>query len=132
MSTEHRTPARRGWDLSWRAARELPEGPVTLWMAVFSDARQLLGSAPATGLPSWLWRDGRLSIDYGTVHVGVLAEGRYQTAFIIAVSGGRYVPVFRIGLGKPQLVRPGTTMTILDGRITLTPDADFDAFQAEL
>jgi len=90
-------------------------------MAVFGDSRHLLGAAPMAREPAWLWKDGYLNVDYGTVRMGVLAAGRCQAAFIVAVSGDLYAPVFRIGLSGPQPVRPGDTLTVADGTIRLSP-----------
>jgi hypothetical protein len=113
---------RPAWNLAWRpAAGNLPNGPVTLWMAVFSDDHRLMGAAPMTGQPAWIWRDGQVAIDYGTVVVEVLQPGRYADAVIVAVASGRYQPVFRIGLGEGRDMRAGWTITIRDGAMAFHP-----------
>jgi len=97
-------------------------------MAVFGGSRHLLGAAPMAREPAWLWKDGYLNVDYGTVRMDVLAAGRCQTAFIVAVSGDLYAPAFRIGFSDPQPVRPGDVLTIADGTIRLSPDPECAAF----
>ena len=113
------------WDLTWRQVPgQLPAGPVTLWMTVFSDDQRLLGAAPMRATPSWCWKDGRLCADYGTVQIRVIADGCYQDGVIVAVAERQYVPVFRISLGEPQLVRKGWDLTVQDGIIAFTPEPE--------
>jgi hypothetical protein len=120
--------ARRAWDPMWRqASGQLPEGPVTLWMTVFSDDQRFLGAAPMTANVAWAWKDGRLCASYGTVQVIVTEDGRYETGVIVAVSGRQYVPVFRISLGEPQEVRAGWDICVYDGLIAIIPDPGFAA-----
>jgi hypothetical protein len=102
----------------------MPDGPVQLALLVFTDDGELMGSAPVTRQPRWLWRDGRLSISYSPVRVVLNRGGAYGTALICAVSEdtGIYAPLWPLSLGPPQELKAGDRITITDGVIALTPD----------
>ena len=105
---------------------DMPDGPVELWFAVYSADGILMGAAPATAPLTWCWRDGRLCLAYGAVFVIMSRAGTYDYAMIGAVSlspqGSPFAPLWRIGLGKPQELRAGDSMSILDGVVALIPD----------
>jgi len=107
-------------------AGQLPDGPVELWFAVYDADGMLMGAAPATVPPTWLWRDGRLCLAYGHVRVIMSRPGTYDHAVICAVSvmpqGAPFAPLWRIGLGKPQELRAGSDMHIVDGVVAIIPD----------
>lgn len=124
--------APRTWDLTWAATAQMPPGPVQLWMVVLSDDHRILGAAPMTAAPSWVWGAGRLGADYGTVRVLVIADGRYQDAMIVAVAGRQYRPVFRLSIGEPQKVRKGWDITVTDGRIEFVPEPEFAVMSSRL
>lgn len=112
--------ARRQEVTSWQQVTQLPDGPVGLWMAILSTGGALMGAAPITGLPVWVWHNGMLAVDYGPVKVWVDQPGWYETGCIIAVSGRRWMPVIRISLGKPGELRRGDDITIIGGKIAWT------------
>jgi hypothetical protein len=109
-----------------RRGREMPDGPVSLWIVVFGEDDTLMGASPATGPLTWLWRDGRLCLAYGAITVRVVRPGWYACGVIGAVSEGEQVaplyPMWQIGLGKPQQMRVGDHIHILDGVVAITPD----------
>jgi len=108
---------RDAWAAAHRAAN-LPDGPVQLWMTVWSDDGRVLGEAPITRTPSYLAKSGRLHLAYGEVTVQVKAAGRYKHAYIVAVTGSAWRPVARVPLDPPgQQVQPGVVMHVLDGMI---------------
>jgi hypothetical protein len=102
----------------------MPDGPVHLVIIVFTDDGELMGSAPVTRQPRWLWRDGRLAVSYSPVTVRTSRAGRYSTALICAVSPdtGAYVPLWPVSLGDPQEMRAGDNIHITDGVISIIPD----------
>jgi len=103
-----------------------PDGPVSLLIMVFTDDGELMGSAPVTRAPRWLWRDGCLCIGYSPVRVPVIRPGRYATGLICAVApgpeGGQFRPLWPVSLGPPQELRAGDGITITDGVIAIIPD----------
>jgi hypothetical protein len=102
----------------------MPDGPVHLVIIVFAGDGEMMGSAPVTRQPRWLWRDGRLGIVYSPVRVVLHRGGAFSTALICAVSEdtGTYVPLWPVSLGPPQEMRAGDFITIADGIIAITPD----------
>jgi len=112
---------RRVWPAGKRPGR-LPDGPVELWVAVFTGDGEFMGAAPAQTQPRWLWRDGRLSCNYTPVVVEVTHGGTYATGLICAVAGGAWQPLWPVTLGPPHKLRPGDDITITDGIIAITPD----------
>lgn len=103
----------------------LPDGPVELWVAVYAGEGLLMGAAPMTEPLAWLWRGGQLCLAYGPVRVIMRQPGTYSYGMICAVTAGEqaapFAPLWRIGLGKPQEMRPGDDVHILDGVIALIP-----------
>jgi hypothetical protein len=116
------------------ATRPMPDGPVVLWIAVFTAAGELMGAAPAELRPAWLWRDGRLCVAYGPVTVTVFSPGWYAFGVICAVplselgashsrvSRMPFVPLWRISLGEPQELRAGDNIHVLDGVVAIIPE----------
>jgi hypothetical protein len=102
-----------------RRAEDLPPGPVVLWLAVVSSQGQLMGAAAVPGPLLPCWRDGKLHVSYPPVHAAIEAAGRYDRAYIIAVSGRAWRPVARITLGPPRELRPGDSITVTDGTLSL-------------
>lgn len=107
-----------------RADEPMPDGPVSLWIAVFDQAGGLLGAAPATGPLCWLWRNGALCLAYGRVAVTSLRAGRYDHGVICAVAedAPAWRPMWRIGLGEPADLRAGDVVHVLDGVVAITPE----------
>ncbi len=105
--------------------RPVPDGPVELWFAVYDAGGVLLGAAPATRDPAWVWRGGRLCLAYGRVRVEMDRPGVYDYAVICAVSllpgGSPFAPLWRIGLGEPHELRAGDDIHILDGVVAILP-----------
>ena len=102
----------------------MPGGAVHLVIIVFAGDGELMGAAPVTRQPRWLWRDGQLAVSYSPVRVVLDRGGSYGTALICAVSDatGAYVPLWPVSLGEPQEMRAGDDITITDGVIAITPD----------
>jgi hypothetical protein len=115
--------ARVGWNPAWRSVTEMPAGPVDLWVVIVAEEGEVMGAAPA-GRTGWRWAGGRLCYQYGPVRVPVLFAGRYATGHICAVSEQArvYRPLWAVGLGEPQDLRAGDTLTITDGYIAVTPE----------
>ena len=91
---------------------------------MFSGDGELMGGAPVTRQPRWLWRYGRLCISYAPVRVVLDRGGVYSTALICAVSPGTgmYAPLWPVSLGPAHEMRAGDDVTITDGVIAITPD----------
>jgi hypothetical protein len=101
-------------------ARDMPEGPVSLFLAVFSDDGRPMGVAPAAE-PRWCWRNGAAHLDYGPVRVDIREAGRYACGYLVAVSGQWWRPVLRVNFNDDVhgLLRPGDWMTVTDAVIRL-------------
>ena len=113
------------WDPGWQpGTREIPDGPVELWFAVFAGDGAFMGAARAARQPAWLWHDGRLCCDYGPVVIRMQHPGRYQTGLICAVSpqARTWHPLWPVTLGPPGSLRRGDWMTVTDGIIALIPE----------
>ncbi len=125
--------ARTMWNPAWRAGAEMPAGPVELWVVIVTGDDEVMGAAPATRT-GWRWVGGRLCYQYGPVQVPVLFAGRYATGHICAVSEQArvYRPLWAVGLGEPQDLRAGDTLTITDGYITISPAGSPEVAQPPL
>lgn len=117
--------APRRWDPAWQRSRAgMPDGDVTLWLAALGEDDELLGAGPVTRPEGWRWAHGGLTYGYGEVRMGILREGRTARGMIVAVSpaAGRYAPLLPFTMSGED-VRPGMTLTVLGGEITLiTPE----------
>jgi hypothetical protein len=109
---------------------ELPDGPCSLGIAVFTADGTPLGAARCPFPPVWLWRGGRLCIAYGATRVVLRRRGVYAFGVICAIPAtaeGTVVPVapmWRISLGEPHELRAGDNISILDGVVAITPDSE--------
>jgi hypothetical protein len=99
----------------------MPDGPVVLGIAIFTEAGEYMGAARCDWPPEWLWRDGMLCVAYGPCQVIVRRPGRYSYGMICAVAGRVAVPLWRIGLGEPQQMRAGDDINVLDGVVAIEP-----------
>lgn len=112
----------------------LPDGPVTLVIAVFTAGRDMMGAAACPAQPRWLWRAGRLCVAYGRTRVVMRRGGVYAYGVICAIPEAGpapaagvvrlpLAPLWRISLGEGCELRPGDNMTIMDGVVEIIPDA---------
>ena len=106
----------------------IPDGPVTLWYAVTDAGGMVMGTAPMPPMMPWRWQDGRLCLAYSGLRVVITRPGWYAYGLICAVSDGEqatpFIPLWRVSLGKPQELRAGDDIYILDGVIAISPDDD--------
>jgi hypothetical protein len=120
------------WDPGWVcSAGPGQDGKAELWFAVFDSAWTLMGAAPAQAYPRLLWRAGRLVLDYSPVLITIRRGGVYEHGVICVVMPGarQYRPMWRIALdpGRPRhKLKPGDTMTVVDGWIALNPEPAAD------
>lgn len=76
-----------------RLAAELPDGPVELYMAVYSADGAAMGVGPVLAPPCWRWHGGCLAVDYGDAHVLARERGVPAVAYLVAVAAGSRDPV---------------------------------------
>ncbi len=103
----------------------MPDGPMELWFAVFAGDGRFMGAAPAAQQPSWVWRNGQPCCNYSPVNVQVRHGGTPRTGMICAVSrqARTWRPLWPLPLDVPQPLQPGDFVHIVDGVISMIPEA---------
>ena len=117
MAEKSLVPAGRAKRVSWNEPkRTLPDGPVTLWVAIISTEGRVLGAAPLpdAGRLTWCFKNGKFTGRSGPVYIGVWETGEISTAMILAVAGGNYVvvaPFDYLNMSSSKM-RKGDTITL--------------------
>jgi hypothetical protein len=114
------------WLLPARPGEALPDGPCELWIIVADAAGLVMGASPISGQLTWMWRGSKFGLAYGVTRIIVENPGEPARALIVAARPDQHhwvVPLWPISLDVPpgSKLRPGDTVTILDGMIALDP-----------